>query len=360
MVTIGIDTHTATLAASAIDAAGRELDAKTFRNDRRGHAGLLRWAQALAPDRRFGIEGSGSYGAVLARLIVAAGEVVVEVPAILTRRERRHLHRAGKSDPGDALAIARVALREQGLGPVQLPGMAEDLKLLVDARDQRIGERTRAANRLHAYLVVLDPGAAAEIHNLTASIHLAAARRVIGRRSGTRAELARSEWVRVRALSAEVVDLEGRIRALVRVSGSNLPTIRGVAAITTAKLLGETGDPRRFRSSPAFASLTGTAPIPASSGKTSRHRLNRGGNRQLNRAIHTIAVAQARSDPLAQAYVARRMADGKSRLEALRCLKRHLADVVFRTMVADAVADSQFHIEALTQELFMAACHHRR
>ena len=123
---------------------------------------------------------------------------------------------------------------------------------------------------------------------------------------------------------------------MVRASGSSLPAIRGVAAITAAKLLGETGDPKRLRSSPAFAALSGTAPIPASSGKTNRHRLNHGGNRQLNRALHTIAVVQARTDPRAQAYVARRVAEGKSRLEALRCLKRHLADVVFRTMVADA------------------------
>ena len=337
MVTIGIDTHTATLAASAIDAAGRELDARTFGNDHRGHASLLRWAQAIGPERRFGIEGSGSYGAALARLISAAGEIVVEVPAVLTKRERRHLRQAGKSDPGDALAIARVTLREAGLGPVGLAGIAEDLKLLVDARDQRISERTRAANRLHAYLVVLEPGAATEIRNLTAASHLAAARRVIRRGGGMRAELARSEWGRVRTLTSEVVELERRIRTLVRESGSSLPAIRGVAAITAAKLLGETGDPKRLRSSPAFAALSGTAPIPASSGKTSRHRLNRGGNRQLNRALHTIAVVQARTDPRAQAYVAKRMADGKSRLEALRCLKRHLADVVFRTMVADAV-----------------------
>jgi transposase len=150
MVTFGVDTHTSTLAASAIDAAGRELDARTFGNDYRGHASLLRWAQALGPGRRFGIEGSGSYGAALSRFLSAAGELPVEVPAILTRRERRHLRQAGKSDPGDALAIARVALREQGLGPVGLAGIAEDLKLLVDARDQRISERTRAANRLHA------------------------------------------------------------------------------------------------------------------------------------------------------------------------------------------------------------------
>jgi transposase len=108
--------------------------------------------------------------------------------------------------------------------------------------------------------------------------------------------------------------------------------------VPAAKILGETGDARRFHSSPAFAAVNGTAPIPASSGKTSRHRLNRGGNRQLNRTIHTVALVQARTDTRAQEYVARRMADGKSRLEALRCLKRHLADVVYRTMIAEAEA----------------------
>lgn len=141
MVTIGVDTHTATLAASAVDGAGRELETKTFRNDHQGHQRLLRWAQARGPERRFGVEGSGSYGAALSRFIAAAGESAVEVPAVLTQRERRHLRRAGKSDPGDALAIARVTLREPGLGPVQLPGIAGDLKLLVDARDQRISGR---------------------------------------------------------------------------------------------------------------------------------------------------------------------------------------------------------------------------
>jgi transposase len=301
MVTIGVDTHTGTLAASAIDSAGRELGAQTFRNDRHGHQNLLRWAKTFGGERRFGIEGSGSYGAALARLLAAADETAVEVPAILTQRERRHLRRAGKSDPGDALAIARVALREQGLGPVKLAGLAEDLKLLVDARDQRVFERTRAANRLHAYLVVMEPGAAAQVGNLRAACHLAAARRLIARSDGTRAQLARTELGHVRTLSAEIRELERQIRALVGSSGSRLPAIKGVAEITAAKILGETGNPTRFRSSPAFAAVSGTAPIPASSGKTSRHRLNRGGNRQLNRALHTVAVVQAKTDDRAKA-----------------------------------------------------------
>jgi transposase len=130
MVTVGVDTHTATLAASAVDGAGRELGARTFQNDARGHQSLLRWARSLGAERRFGIEGSGSYGAALARLLASAGETTVEVPAILTQRERRHLRRAGKSDPGDALAIARVVLREPSLGPVKVAGITEDLKLL--------------------------------------------------------------------------------------------------------------------------------------------------------------------------------------------------------------------------------------
>ena len=151
-----------------------------------------------------------------------------------------------------------------------------------------------------------------------------------------RVELARAELARVGGLDAECLVLEGRIRALVQLSGSSLPMIVGVAAITAAKIMGETGDPRRFRSAPAFAAMSGTAPVPASSGQTNRHRLNRGGNRQLNRALHTIALTQSRTDPRAKAYMEKRMSEGKSWLEAMRCLKRHLANVVLRTMLADA------------------------
>jgi len=198
-----------------------------------------------------------------------------------------------------------------------------------------VGERTRVANRLHADLVVLAASYKREVLNLAGVCHRAAVARLLDGLAGVRAELARADLARLRELDAECSALEKQIRSLVQLSGSSLPTITGVAAITAAKLLGETGDPRRIRSTPAFAAMSGTAPIPASSGQTSRHRLNRGGNRQLNRALHTIALVQARTDPRAKAYMARRTAEGKSRLEALRCLKRHLADVVLRTMLAD-------------------------
>lgn len=340
MITLGIDTHKGTLAASAIDDTGREVGRRTFANSARGHRALVAWAEAMGPERRFGIEGSGSYGAALARLLVGAGERVVEVPSNLTARQRRSLRRAGKTDAGDALAIARVVLREPDLGPVPMPGLAEDLKLLVDAREQTVAERTRVLNRLHAHLVILLPGYERTVPNLAAVRHRHKVARLLGRQAGVRAELARAELARARGLDAECLALEGRIRALVRLSGSSLPTIPGVAAITAAKLMGETGDPRRFRSSPAFAAMSGTAPIPASSGQTSRHRLNRGGNRQLNRALHIIALTQSRTDPRAKAYIERRRSEGKSWLEALRCLKRHLANVVLRTMLADARAGS--------------------
>jgi transposase len=340
MITFGIDTHKATLAASAVDDTGREVAARTFPNTVRGHGALVTWAEAMGPERRLGIEGSGSYGAALARLLVGAGENVVEVPSNLTARERRSLRRAGKTDAGDALAIARVALREPDLGPVPMPGLSEDMKLLVDAREHKVGERTRVLNRLHAHLVILMPGYERTVPNLAASRHRREVARLLERRGGVRAELARAELTKVGELDAECVAFEGRIRALVRSSGSSLPTIVGVADITAAKIMGETGDPRRFRSAPAFAAMSGTAPIPASSGQTSRHRLNRGGNRQLNRALHTIALTQSRIDPRAKAYMEKRKSEGKSWLEALRCLKRHLANVVLRTMLADASTGS--------------------
>jgi len=335
VLTIGIDTHKATLASCAVDELGREVAAMTFANDPRGHRRLLAWAVLVGPERRFGIEGSGSFGAALARGLLSAGEVVLEVPATLTDRERRHLRRRGKSDPADALAIARVVLREPTLHPLMPAPAADDLKLLVAARDELQAERTRVANRLHADLLVLAPGYGDRIPNLVAARHLAAVGRLLGRSSAVRTQLARKRLARLRILDREIAALEVQLSGLVVASGSSLPSLPGVGVLLAAKLLGEAGDVRRFRSEAAFAAVTGTAPIPASSGQTQRHRLNRGGNRQLNRALHFMAIVQARTHPAARAYVARRQAEGKTWREALRCLKRHLADVVYRTMLLD-------------------------
>ena len=187
-----------------------------------------------------------------------------------------------------------------------MPGLSEDPKLLVDAREQRVGERTRVLNRLHAHLVILLPGYERTVPTLAASRHRREVARLLERRGGVRAELARAELTRIGELDAVCVAFEGRIRALVRSSGSSLPTIVGVAAITAAKIMGETGDPRRFRSAPAFAAMSGTAPIRPPRARPADTRLNRGGNRQLNRALHTIALTQSRTDPRAKAYMEKR------------------------------------------------------
>lgn len=333
MATIGIDTHKATLAACAVDALGAPLAEQTFSNDRPGHAALAAWGRAIAA-QRIGLEGSSSFGAAAARYLSATGFEVCEVPPHLSRRERIRTRRAGKSDSIDALAIARVTAGEAALPPVRLADRAEEIGLLVAAREDLIGEATRVRNRLHADLLVLVPGYGGMVANLVAERN----RRSIGRRLrglvGVRAELARSRLARLGKLMAETRVLEGRIGLLVE--GHPMLRLPGVGVVTAAKLIAETGDPARFRSPDAFAMLAGVAPIPASSGQTHHLRLNRGGNRQLNRALYSIALAQARHHPPAKAYIARKRAEGKTWREAIRALKRHLARVVYRILVAAA------------------------
>jgi transposase len=330
MGVVGIDTHKATLAACALDAVGQVLGEQTFPNEPAGFEALLGWLRELGPIGRIGLEGSAGYGAAAARFLLAAGLPEVEVPPQLSHLERSRTRRAGKSDPGDALAIARVVLREAELPPVRTADASRDLKLLVEARDDLAAEATRVRNRLHADLVVIAPGYSAVAANLVAEKHRRAAGRLLRRLPGVQAELARGRLVRLGQLASEIRGLDRRIEGLV--ADHPLRSLWGAGPLVTAKLLGEVGDIRRFRSADAFAILAGVAPIPASSGQTSRMRLNRGGNRQINRALHGIVLAQVRTYPPAQAFVARKRAEGKSWREALRALKRHLARIVFRLL----------------------------
>ncbi|HET7830265.1 MAG TPA: IS110 family transposase [Candidatus Limnocylindrales bacterium] len=336
MRVIGIDTHKATLAACAIDDVGQVLGEAAFPNEPAGFEALLTWLRDLGGIERIGLEGSAGFGSAAARFLLAADEAVVEVPPQLSHRERLRTRRAGKSDPGDALAIARVVLREPALPPVRTDDASRDLKLLVEARDDLAAEATRVRNRLHADLVVIAPGYGAVAANLVADTHRRAVGRLLRGMPGVQAELARSRLVRLAVLTRELRALDRRIEGLV--DGHPLRVVWGAGPLVTAKLLGETGDVARFRSADAFAMLAGVAPIPASSGQTQRMRLNRGGNRQLNRALHGIALAQVRTYPPAQAFIARKRAEGKSWREALRALKRHLARVVFRLLSAGAIS----------------------
>ena len=335
MAAIGIDTHKATLAACAVDELGRPISEATFANDPAGHDALIAWARSIASDATIGIEGSSSFGAPLARSVQHAGLSVREVPPHLSRVERRRTRRPGKSDPGDALAIARVTAREPNLPPIRLPDRTSELRLLLEAREDLVGEATRVRNRLHAHLLVLVPGYGGSVANLVAARHRTTVARLLRGDTAVQAELARALLGRLPRLEREVATLTRRIGALV--GGHPLLSLPGAGPITVARLVAEVGDIRRFRSADALAALAGVAPIPASSGQVQRMRLNRGGNRQLNRALYVIALSQWRFHPPAKAYVARRMeADGKTWREAIRALKRQLVRPVFRLLLEGA------------------------
>jgi transposase len=332
MTAIGVDTHKATLAACAIDDLGRAIGEASFANDPAGHLAFIAWARSIAPEVTIGVEGSSSFGAPLARAVQGAGLCVREVPPHLSRVERLRTRRPGKSDPGDALAIARVTAREPNLPPIRLPDRTSEIRLLLEAREDLIGETTRARNRLHAHLRVLLPGYGGKVANLVAARHRTMVRHLLRGNATVQGELARSLLDRLLRYERECATLTHRIEALVE--DHPLLALPGAGPITVARLVAEAGDMRRFRTPDAFAALAGVAPIPASSGQVQRMRLNRGGNRQLNRAMHVIAVTQARFYPPAKAYVTRRIeADGKTRREAIRALKRQLVRPVFRLLV---------------------------
>ncbi|HVD03096.1 MAG TPA: IS110 family transposase [Candidatus Dormibacteraeota bacterium] len=332
---IGIDSHKETLAACAVDDVGRQEAAAEFPNSRAGHASLMDWALQLPGDHVFAIEGSGGFGRSLATHLAHHRQTVVEVPSRLTARERRRLRTPGKSDPGDVLAISRVALREDHLPQPASTGWSRSLRELVDYREQLVGERTRCANRLHADLIELSPGYQVGVKNLVSKRYLARTELLLADNSLTRAGLARRRLQALRRLDLEIAELKREITQMVEASGTNLTAITGISTLGAARILAEVGDVRRFASENHFASATGTAPVRASSGSVRRHRLNRGGNRRLNRAIHTVALVQAQIDPRGRAYVERRRTEGKSWREALRCLKRHLSNVIYRQLVKD-------------------------
>ena len=329
MHAIGIDTHKDSLAACRVDELGAVLAERAFANDPSGHRDLLTWASS-GPAVIVGIEGSASFGAALARFVVAAGLTVREVPPQLSRRERIRTRRAGKSDPGDALAIARVTLREPDLPPVRLVDASLELQLLVEAREDLVAEQTRVRNRLHADLRTLLPGYGTAAANLTRARHQRTVGRLLRPLRGVQVDLARQRLARLRRLDGEIAALTASLTD--RVAGHPLLTLCGVGVLVAAKLIGETGDIGRFRSADAFASLAGVAPIPASSGQIQHMRLNRGGNRQLNRALYTIAIVQAAHDGRGRAYIAKKRAEGKTGRDAIRALKRQLVRTVFRLL----------------------------
>jgi transposase len=334
-VAIGVDSHKSSLAVAALDEIGRPVEVREFSNDVRGHDSALEWVRKQRASRVVGIEGSGSFGAGLARRLLDAGEDVREVPAFLAHRERKRNPSLGKSDVNDAIAIARVVARGDGLSSPQRSEALEDLKLLTDHRDQHVRARTQLINRTHKDLVVSQPGYDRRIPKLNSKSNLHAAIVLLRGDRSVRAELLRDRIAEIRRLNDKIAGIDKQIAAKVKESGTTLTQLRGIGFIIAAKILGEVGEASRLRSQGSFAMLTGTAPVEASSGRTTRHRLNRGGNRQLNYALHVMGLARCRGDADTKAYMARLRMEGKSDKESMRCLKRQLSNVIYRQLVAD-------------------------
>lgn len=336
MVTLGTDSHKRSHTLVAVDENGRQLGELRVAATPEGHVDALTWARRW-PDRRWAMENCRQVSRRLERDLLRAGERVLQVSPKLMVASRRSTREPGKSDPIDALATARAALREPNLPVAQLEGKSRELKVLVDHREDLVQQRTQIQNRLLWNLHDLEPGLRIPSRGLLRTVVLADIRRRAHGRPGAVAEVVREQVDWMEALNRSIKALEGRIEGLTAEMAPNLLELRGCGSLTAAKLVAETADVLRFHSSGAFARHNGTAPIPVWSGNQQRHRLNRGGNRQLNVALHRIAITQLRLGGEARVYVEKRMSIGNSRTEAIRLLRRQLSDEVYRRLRLDAL-----------------------
>lgn len=338
----GIDSHKDTLAVAVLDRVGLPVTVVEEPNTR---AGFVRIAALLAKHEvaRVGVEGSGHYGRCIAAYLVLDAEQpsleVFEVPTLMTSRERGAKPGKGKTDPIDAVAIARITMREPKLPPVRLAvGEAADLRALLDYREDLVAERTELIMRAHADLHGLFPGYHHQVPNLITRTNLNATLQLLEGDGRVRSDLTRRRLARVAEIDAEAAELKQRISGYVKAAGSTLTSLYGVGPIIAARFLAEVVDINRYPNRNTFAAVNGTAPLAASSGRTKRHRFNPGGNRRLNRSLYTMAITQIRADTEGRAYYQRKREAGKTKKEALRCLKRRLSDLVYTTMKLDATA----------------------
>jgi transposase len=338
MVVLGADLHKRSHTIVVIDGTGRQLAEKTIAATDAGHLELRRWA-AQWSDRIWGLEDCRHLSRRLDAELVRAGESVVRVSPKLMAGARRSGREPGKSDPIDALAVARAVLREPNLPVATLDGPDRQVRLLIDHREDLVAERTRHEQRLRWFLVELAIAEPAPRSLGRAVVQTTLGAALAGRTEPV-ARFARDLLARIVELSATIRSLEHEIEGLVRTSAPRLLALAGCGALTAAKIIGEAAGIGRFRSKEAFARHNGSAPVPVWSGNVVRHRLNRGGNRQLNVALHRIAITQIRLAGPGKAYLDHRLAVGDSRTEAIRALRRRISDEVFRRLRADEATGS--------------------
>ena len=336
MFIIGIDPHKGSHMAAVLDSTEQVVEQVRVRADRQQRDRLLAFAARFEP-RCWAVEGAAGVGALLAQQLVAAGEHVVDVPAKLSARVRLlDTECSDKTDSHDARSAAIVALRHPKLRMVQAEDHSAVLRLLAKRHHELVAQRTRAICRVHAVLCHFVAGGLPR--RLSAARAAQELRRIrpVDAVGVERRRQALELLAEVRRVDSDLADLKGRIIDAVTASGTTLTAVHGVGPIVAAYLIGYTGDVCRFPTAGHYARYNATAPIAASSGPNPRHRLNPRGNRQLNHAVHMIAVTQVRNDTPGRAYYLRKQAEGKSRKEAMRALKRRISNAIYRQLCIDA------------------------
>ena len=343
MIVIGTDTHKATHTGGAVDAAtGRALAELTARARTGGFEELLMWARTLAPERVWAIEDCRQVSGAFERFLVKRGERTVRIAPKHMAGARKSARERGKSDSIDAFAIARAALREgiETLPTAHLDERALEIRLLCDHREDLVSDRSEDQQRLRWHLHDLWPELEIPAGALDRDKWLAkVSARLARAEQGARVRIARELVRQIKERTRKVRALERELGQLVCAYAPQLLAERGCGPLTAAKLVGEIAGAERFGSDAKLARAGGVAPIPASSGATNRHRLDRGGNRQLNAALHRLAVNKGNHCPESAAYLARKQAEGKSRKETLRCFKRFLARRAWKLLRAPSSTD---------------------
>jgi transposase len=336
-VVIGMDPHKRSATIEVIDERERVLAKGRFGTDTDGYQQMLAAGREFA-QRVWAVEGCNGIGRHIAQRLVADGETVLDVPAKLSARVRVFDTGQGrKTDPVDAHSVAVAGLRTPALRQVTVDDATVAVRLLVDRRDELGRTRTETVSRIHHLLLEIVPGGAKKfLTRGQASYLLRTAPPPVGIVAKTRHELARELIDELTVIDAKIRAADKQLRQLVKAGGSTLPELNGIGPSGAARLIGDIANISRFPTAAHFASWNGTAPIEASSGDQRRYRLSRLGNRRINRVLHIMAIAQLRHDTAGRAYYRRRVAEGKTTMEAMRALKRHLSDVVYKQMLRDA------------------------